>query len=136
MMLSGRCSERTFAVFLGRYMSSFTTRKRTDVGKALAEKLGSSVARHRNTLGLTQEQLSERLSIDPKSMARIEKGAVLPSLQRVMELSDALGVPVAQLLTEASPRDEDFSSWLGERLQKLSAEDRLRMLDLIDRFTR
>ena len=117
-------------------MSSSTTRKRTDAGKVLAEKLGSSVARHRVAQGLTQEQLSERLSIDPKSMARIERGAVLPSLQRVLELSEALAIPVAQLLTESSPRDEDFSSWLGERLQKLSEEDRQRVLDLIDRLAR
>lgn len=117
-------------------MSTPTTRKRTDAGEALALRLGQSIARHRKARGLTQEALSEQLSIDPKSMARIERGAVLPSLQRMFEMSEALGVPVTQMLGEASTRDEDLADWLGERLQRMPDDDRLRILDLIERLAR
>lgn len=117
-------------------MSTSTTRKRTDAGEALAQRLGHSIARHRKARGLTQEELSERLSIDPKSMARIERGAVLPSLQRMFEMSEALNVPVTQLLGETSPRDNDLVDWLGQRLQRLPDEDRSRILDLIERLAR
>jgi transcriptional regulator with XRE-family HTH domain len=117
-------------------MSTSTTRKRTDAGKALAQRLGHCIARHRKAHGLTQEELSERLSVDPKSMARIERGAVLPSLQRMFEISEALDVPVTQLLGEASSRDKDLVDWLSQRLQKLQDEDRLRILDLVERLSR
>ncbi|MBV8502883.1 MAG: helix-turn-helix transcriptional regulator [Paucibacter sp.] len=86
--------------------------------------------------GTSPEELSERLLIDPKSMARIERGGVLPSLQRVFEMSEALGVPLNQLLGEASPSDEDLVVWLGQRVQCLSEEDRSRVLDLIERLAR
>lgn len=117
-------------------MPTSTTRKRTDAGEALAERLGRSIAKHRNAQGVTQEQLSERLVVDPKSIARIERGAVLPSLQRIFEMSEALGVPVAQLLGEASQRDEDLADWLSERLKHLSDDDRTRILDLIERLAK
>lgn len=117
-------------------MSTSTTRKRTDAGEALALRLGRSIAKHRIAQGVTQEELSERLVVDPKSIARIERGAVLPSLQRVFEMSEALSVPVAQLLGEASDRDEDLADWLSKRLRDLSAEDRSRILDLIERLAK
>jgi transcriptional regulator with XRE-family HTH domain len=117
-------------------MSTSTTRKRTGAGEALALKLGQTIARLRKARGLTQEELSERLSIDPKSMARIERGAVLPSLQRMFEMGEALGVPVTQLLGESSPRDEELADWLGQRLQRLAEEDRSRVLDLVERLAR
>lgn len=67
-------------------------------------------------------------------MARIEKGAVLPSLQRIFELSEALDVPVAQLMGEGSHRDEELVHWLASRVTTLSESDRSRILDLIDRL--
>lgn len=116
-------------------MSTPTTRKRTEAGDALALRLGQCIARHRKNRGITQEELSERLSIDPKSMARIERGAVLPSLQRVFELSEALNVSAAQLLGEGSHRDDELAGWLAKRLEKLSEADRARIVDLIDRLS-
>lgn len=117
-------------------MSTSTTRKRTEAGDALAQRLGRSIAKHRIAQGVTQEALSEQLAVDPKSIARIERGAVLPSLQRVFEMSEALGVPVAQLLGEASQRDEDLADWLSKRLTHLADEDRARILDLIERLAK
>lgn len=51
-------------------------------------------------------------------------------------MSEALHVPVAQLLGEASDRDEDLADWLSKRLKDLSEEDRSRILDLIERLTK
>jgi len=115
-------------------MPTSTTRKRTEAGDALARHLGQCIAKHRAARGLSQEELSERLAIDPKSMARIERGAVLPSLQRIFELSEALDVSVAQLMGEGSHRDQDLVEWLAHRVGTLSAQDRTRVLDLIERL--
>lgn len=115
-------------------MPTSTTRKRTEAGEALAQRLGQCIARHRKLRGLTQEELSERLTIDPKSMARIERGAVLPSLQRIFELSEALDVSFAQLMGEGSHRDQELVDWLAHRIKGLSEQDRARIVDLVDRL--
>lgn len=110
--------------------------KRTQAGEALAERLGQCIARHRTARGISQEKLSELLSVDPKSMARIERGVVLPSLQRLVELSDALDVSVAQLVGEGSPQDRELVEWLAKRVERLSADDRSRIMDLVERLAR
>lgn len=54
----------------------------------------------------------------------------------MFEISEALDVPVTQLLGESSSRDEDLVDWLSKRLQRLADEDRLRILDLVERLAR
>ena len=46
----------------------------------------------RNTSGLTQVELAERLDIAPETMSRIERGRLRPSTDLVARLASALGV--------------------------------------------
>jgi transcriptional regulator with XRE-family HTH domain len=76
-----------------------------------AQTLGAVVRARRRELGLTQEQLAERISgpdeyIRQSDISRIERGDVgLPRRQRLERLATALELPIGELL--------ERSGWSG-----------------------
>lgn len=58
----------------------------------------SPIAKARMAAGLTQTQLADRLGCRQKDISRWEHGVRSPSLPYALALSDALGVPVADLI--------------------------------------
>ena len=63
------------------------------------DELGKTIRRLREDLGLTQQQLAERLSITPPYLAMLEAGERKnPSLDIVRRLARALKVPLSDLL--------------------------------------
>ncbi len=60
--------------------------------------IGAQLRAARKTIGLTQEQLGERISRDAKSISRWENGHRAPDLGDLVLLADALGVPLADLV--------------------------------------
>jgi len=61
---------------------------------------GHAVRVRRKALGLSQEKLAERAGCDRQSINRVENAAYSPSLDRVFLLADALGVRLAELLSD------------------------------------
>ena len=70
------------------------------------EKTGKFICSVRRELGLTQEQLGERLGVTNKTISRWETGKYMPDIDKLQELSNVLGVSIHELLA-------------GERLQSL-----------------
>jgi transcriptional regulator with XRE-family HTH domain len=60
---------------------------------------GKNVRRFRRLKKLTQEQLAFESEIDLTYMGGIERGKRNPSLLVMARIADALGVPLAKLLT-------------------------------------
>ena len=58
----------------------------------------SPITAARMAAGLTQSQLADRIGCRQKDISRWETGARSPSLPYALALSDALGVPVADLI--------------------------------------
>lgn len=58
----------------------------------------SPLAAARMAAGLTQTQLADRIGCRQKDISRWENGVRSPSLPYALALSDALGVPVADLI--------------------------------------
>lgn len=54
----------------------------------------------REQRGLTQEYVTERLSLSHSAYQHWEAGRNLPRMRRIVELADVLGVPVAALFRE------------------------------------
>ncbi|MFF5213085.1 pyridoxamine 5'-phosphate oxidase family protein [Streptosporangium sp. NPDC000396] len=91
--------------------------------------LGRRVARRRQDLGLTREQLAGRAGIDPGYLDYLEKTAASPTVDTVRKLATAL---------ETSPEDllggtMDLPPGRGRpaahpRLEKLEAEECLRLI--------
>lgn len=54
----------------------------------------------RNSKGLTQEQLAEKVNIHPTYISRIESGKKLPTLVIICKIADILGMEAYELLMD------------------------------------
>jgi transcriptional regulator with XRE-family HTH domain len=75
--------------------------------------LGKNIGRLRTKLGLTQEQLAEKMNVTRSSIARWENGIDLPKMENLMELAKIFGVSVNELTNtniDASFRDPQYQS--------------------------
>jgi transcriptional regulator with XRE-family HTH domain len=90
-----------------------------------AVQLGKSLTRERTRSGYTQEQVADVLGVNVETISRFERGAVLPSLPRLVELADVYDVPVSRLLRQGSARTHDLAEELAEVLARLSDPDRV-----------
>lgn len=62
--------------------------------------VGQQIRSIRKARLMSQEQLSEMIGIDPKSIGRIEKGDYHPALDTLMRFASALNVSVRDLFPE------------------------------------
>ena len=81
----------------------------------LAIVIGRAMRQARHALGLTQEQLAEKLELSVEFCARIERGTSLPSLKTFVRLAAALQVDPNTLLglepkTAATPQPSSDAS--------------------------
>jgi transcriptional regulator with XRE-family HTH domain len=58
----------------------------------LIEMIGSRIQEIRNTKGLTQDQLSEKVGISSKYLSSIERGKENPTLNTILKLARSLDV--------------------------------------------
>ncbi|MFG1225588.1 helix-turn-helix domain-containing protein [Xanthobacter wiegelii] len=66
----------------------------------LQRTLASNLRRYRLQAGLSQEEIAERMSVDRAYVSGLERGRRNPTLSTLVSAAQALGVPVATLLTE------------------------------------
>ncbi|MBQ8669511.1 helix-turn-helix transcriptional regulator [bacterium] len=63
----------------------------------LKQNLGQKIQKLRKTRKITQEQLAEKVGIDPKSISRIELGSNYPTPETLSAVASALNVEVYEL---------------------------------------
>ena len=63
----------------------------------LAAIVGTNIAQRRKAVGLTQDQLAEKLNISGASLSRIENGMAAPRFPRLEELAEILNCHIADL---------------------------------------
>jgi transcriptional regulator with XRE-family HTH domain len=101
----------------------------------LTQLVGKAIARQRTRTGLSQEQVAERLGIGSEAVSRIERGVVMPNIERLMQFAEIFGCEAADLLTQASTRSDDQAVRISQMLNQLSADDRQLVLELVERLT-
>ena len=101
----------------------------------LARTIGKAIARYRQQAGLTQDEVAERLEIGGEAVSRMERGIVIPTVARLVELADMFQCEAADLLTQASNRPSDQALHLNQLLARLDGEDRLLVVDVIEKLT-
>lgn len=101
----------------------------------LAELIGRAIGKRRLDSGLTQEQVAEHLGIGNEAVSRMERGLVVPTVIRLMELADIFGCDAADLLTEASSRTSDQAKHLNEMLGRLNSSDRSMVVEIVERLS-
>jgi transcriptional regulator with XRE-family HTH domain len=86
------------------------------------QQLGQRLKHLRRLRGYTQEQLAERIDINPKYLSSIERGAENPTLDLLDRLAQGLQVEMYELFQEEP--DASQADRLRQKLQGLVAEAR------------
>jgi len=97
---------------------------RKSAGERLAQKLGANIATRRKARKWSQEDLAERLAVATETISRFERGATLPSLVTLQQISHVLRVPMAELLTESSGAPGDQALVIASWISDLRDDDR------------
>ena len=101
------------------------------------ETIGRNIRRFRTGKKLRQEDLAERTGLSANYIGMVERGEKLPSLETFIDIVNALGVSADMILTDVV--DAAYSvkaSLLTEKLEKLSAEERERIYEVVDALLR
>ena len=70
-------------------------------------KIGQFISEKRKALGLTQQELAEKLQITNKAVSKWETGDGMPDIQLLTPLANELGVTVDEILNgEENPKEE------------------------------
>jgi len=65
--------------------------------------IGELIRRRRKELGLSQEQLSEKVGVSYQQIQRYENGGSMLNVENVQRIAQALTIPIASLFEMPSP---------------------------------
>lgn len=74
--------------------------------KREGQKLGDVIRERRNALGLSQEELAEKLDVSRQAVAKWESGKSFPASERLLELCRVLDIPAEQLLHQEATHEQ------------------------------
>ena len=100
----------------------------------LSKQVGLTIAKYRQQSGLTRNEVAEKLNIGYEAVSRMERGIVMPTVERLVELAEIFDCEAADLLTQSSNRIEDQSAQIKSLLSILEDSDRVFLLDLITKL--
>ncbi len=92
--------------------------------KAFVKAVGATLAAERKALGMTQQQVAERLQVEPETVSRIESGTIVPTLQRLRQFAEVYGCPMQSLIGRTSDQASDVAKRLAQDLADLAPVDR------------
>lgn len=97
--------------------------------------MGDRVREARKKLGLTQDQLSERLDVTLTYVSEIERGLKMPSMPLFIKMIEILNVSADYLLRDTvSTRNLYGDKQLGSKLERLTPKQRVALEALIDTY--
>ncbi|WP_072281108.1 helix-turn-helix domain-containing protein [Rappaport israeli] len=104
---------------------------RQDYSESIKE-IGRAIAKYRQTAGLTQAQVAELLNISNDAVSRMERGIIVPSAMRLLELADIFQCDVASLLGDGSFLMGDQARRIMRLLTGLEERERLQLLEIVE----
>ena len=97
------------------------------------ESIGRNIRKYRLMKKLRQEDLAEKAGLSINYVGAIERGEKVPSLETLLVIINALGVSADMILADVIETGYLVKdSLLAEKLEKLSADDRAKIYDVID----
>jgi transcriptional regulator with XRE-family HTH domain len=84
------------------------------------KRLGRRLQRLRRLRGLTQEQLAERIDINPKYLSSVERGEENPTLDLFLRLAEGLQVELPTLFQYA--QEGESRARLRQHVERLIAD--------------
>jgi transcriptional regulator with XRE-family HTH domain len=107
----------------GRELHPAQLRKALRSGKPLVREIGAACRRGRESLGLTQQEASERIGVSAEYYARIERGVSVPSTWTMFRIVQVFGVDFDKLIKDGvgvtnpriSPSEPGYPEFPAER---------------------
>ena len=102
--------------------------------KQLALDIGKAIAEQRKVANLTQEEVAEKLGIGAGAVSRMERGTIMPTVARLMELARIFSCPVSKILEKGSNHPSDQAVMLENLLSTLDIKDRTMLVQTMEVF--
>lgn len=97
------------------------------------ETIGKNIRKYRTQRKLRQDQLAEKTDLSTNYIGMVERGEKIPALETFLKIANALEVSADMLLADVLYNTYAVKdSLLADKLDKLSAEDRTKIYDVID----
>lgn len=92
------------------------------MGETNLKEIGERISRRRKLMGLTQEQLAEKMDVSIQMISNLERGIKAIKIDNLVRLSEILNVSTDYILTgHQSPGDMDS---LSKQIRQLSSESK------------
>lgn len=107
----------------------------------LAIQIGHVIRENRRALGLTQAALAERLKLEAETISRMESGTRLPSLEKLVEISEELRIPITTFfkpISQTSPSTDVnlYTDRLEAVIHSVSDAGKLFLLEIAENYAR
>ena len=94
---------------------------------------GQAIQRIRKERGMTQEQLGEKVGVDPNSISRIERGRLMPALPTLIDICNALGTGADSILAGYIAADTPIRwTHLADKLGEMDLEKQHKIETILD----
>lgn len=84
--------------------------------------LGQAIRKRRKQLGMTQEELAEKLGLGHQALSRIEHGHIAPKMDRLPLIAHSLQCTVSDLFRYTESKNSSFASRIEDVLSGLSLQ--------------
>ena len=101
------------------------------------KRISKRIKERREEIGLTQEQLAEKLGLTVNYISTLERGASFPRCEKLIHLLNGLETNADTVFCDVLEHSTEFkASVLSEKISTLSPEDRQRILECVDIMVR
>jgi transcriptional regulator with XRE-family HTH domain len=101
----------------------------------IATETGASIKARRLECGLSQDQLAERLDVGPEAVSRMERGVVMLTIPKLVELANVLDCPVEAFIPRASGSALSGANEVVQMLKPLSKQDAQFVVQLLGKVS-
>ena len=103
--------------------------------RELARAVGRIISEKRRCLGLSQEELAERVGINQESLSKMEKGAMAPKFERLRLFAEALECRVEDLFKFSPGQADEQAVTISELIRGLPDNKRELIVRVIAEIT-
>lgn len=96
--------------------------------------VGRRIAQKRDQVGLTQEQVAERIALSREAYARYERGTADVSLGKLIKIAAVFKCSVEELIVETSTGATAQAQHIANLLEHLTTQDRDEVVSIVERI--
>lgn len=97
------------------------------------KRIGKRIKERREQLGLTQEQLAEKLGLATHYISTVERGTTFPRCEKLILLLNGLETSADAIFCDVLDHSVDYkASMLSEQIRELPAEEQKRIMNMVE----